>query len=72
MIAEIARGWIDTLAEHASLAVEQGELPHGTDPHQVAFEVHGLVQEANWTFGVLGDRNAYNRARNGIRRRVGP
>lgn len=71
LIAEIARGWIETLAEHARLAVEQGELPPGTDPYQVAFEVHGLVQEANWTFGVLGDRNAYNRARAGLEHRVG-
>jgi len=72
LIAEIARSWIETLAEHARLAAEQGDLPSATDPHQVAFEVHGLVQEANWTFGVLGDRNAYDRARNGIRHRVGP
>ncbi|MDE0139065.1 MAG: TetR/AcrR family transcriptional regulator [bacterium] len=72
LIAEIARSWIETLAEHARLAVEQRDLPPGTDPHQVAFEVHGLVQEANWTFGVLGDHNAYNRARTGIRNRVGP
>lgn len=71
MIAEIARSWIETLAGHARLAVEQGELPPGTDPHQVAFEVHGLVQEANWTFGVLGDQDAYNRARRGIRHRIG-
>ena len=71
LIAEIARSWIETLARHARLAVEQGELPPGTDPHQVAFEVHGLVQEANWTFDVLGDRDAYNRARRGIRHRIG-
>ena len=71
LIAEIARSWIETLAGHARLAVEQGELPSGTDPHQVAFEVHGLVQEANWTFGVLGDPNAYNRARQGILHRIG-
>ena len=71
LIARIARSWIETLAEHARLAVERGDLPPGTDPHQVAFEVHGLVQEANWTFGVLGDRNAYNRARAGIEHRIG-
>lgn len=71
LIARIARSWIETLAGHARLAVEQGDLPPATDPHQVAFEVHGLVQEANWTFGVLGDRNAYDRARRGIEHRVG-
>ncbi|MDE0169600.1 MAG: TetR/AcrR family transcriptional regulator [bacterium] len=71
LIAEIARSWIETLAGHVGLAVEQGHLPPATDPHQVAFEVHGLVQEANWTFGVLGDRNAYNRARTGIEHRIG-
>lgn len=71
LIAEIARSWIETLAGQARLAVEQGHLPPGTDPHQVAFEVHGLVQEANWTFGVLGDRSAYDRARTGIEKRLG-
>lgn len=70
LIAEIARSWIETLAEHARLAVEQGQLPPGTDPHQIAFEVHGLVQEANWTFGVLGDPQAYDKARRGIDRRL--
>ena len=70
LIAQIARSWIETLAGHARLAVEQGDLPPGTDPHQVTFEVHGLVQEANWTFGVLGDEEAYNRARRGIENRL--
>ena len=71
LIARIARSWVETLAGHARLAIEQGELPPGTDPHQVAFEIHGLVQEANWTFGVLGDEEAYNRARRGIENRLG-
>ena len=71
LIARIARSWIETLAGHARLAVEQGELPSGTDPHQIAFEVHGLVQEANWTFRVLSDVEAYNRARRGIENRLG-
>ncbi len=71
LIARIARSWIETLAGHARMAVEQGDLPPGTDPQQVAFEVHGLVQEANWTFGVLGDKEAYNRARRGIENRLG-
>ena len=71
LTARIARSWIETLAGHARVAVEKGDLPPGTDPHQVAFEVHGLVQEANWTFGVLGDEEAYNRARRGIENRLG-
>ena len=71
LIARIARSWIETLAGHARLAVERGELPPGTDPHQIAFEVHGLVQEANWTFHVLGDSQAYDRARRGIEHRLG-
>ena len=71
LIAEIARVWIETLARHAELAIGHGALPPGTDPHQIAFEVHGLVQEANWTFGVLGDPEAYDRARRGIAERLG-
>lgn len=70
LIAEIARSWIETLAGHARLAIEQGALPRDTDPDQIAFEVHGLVQEANWTFNVLGDQSTYDRARRGINRRL--
>ncbi len=72
VIASIAQSWVDTLAEHADIAVGHGTLPEGTDPRQVAFELHGLVQEANWTFGVLGDKRAYDRARRGIEHRLGP
>ena len=71
LIAEIAQSWITTLAGHARLAIEQSELPAETDPHQIAFEVHALVQEANWTFRVLSDEEAYNRARRGIEHRLG-
>ena len=70
LIATLARSWLDTLAEHARLAVEGQALPATTDPHQLAFEVHGLVQEANWAFGVLGDEDAYDRARRGINNRL--
>ena len=70
LIARIARSWIETLAGNARLAIEQCELPAETDPHQIAFEVHGLVQEANWAFRVLGDDQAYDRARRGIHDRL--
>ena len=71
LTASIARSWLDTLASQARQAVEQGDLPSRTDPHQLAFEVHALVQEANWTFGVLADPLSYERARRGILHRLG-
>ena len=70
LTASLAASWIDQLADQARIAVEAGDLPPDTDPAQVAFEVHGLVQEANWTFGVLGDDMAYERARRGILHRL--
>ena len=71
LTASLAASWIEQLADQARIAVEAGDLPPGTDPAQIAFEVHGLVQEANWTFGVLGDEMAYERASRGILHRLG-
>ena len=71
LIASMAQGWVDRLADLARIAVEERALSPDTDPEQVAFEVHGLVQEANWAFRVLSDQHAYDRARRGIEHRVG-
>jgi len=39
--------WLSVLAREARTAVEAGDLPAGTDPEQVAFELNALAVGAN-------------------------
>ncbi|WP_214107191.1 TetR/AcrR family transcriptional regulator [Acrocarpospora catenulata] len=41
-IAAANRDWVTLLTALAEQAVEAGEFPEGTDPDQIAFEVHAL------------------------------
>jgi AcrR family transcriptional regulator len=55
--------WIEGLAREAEAAGAE-------DPHQLAFELHALVQGANTAARLLGDRSAFGRARAAIRARL--
>jgi AcrR family transcriptional regulator len=55
--------WLGELERQARLAGDP-------DPAQLAFEVHALVQGANAAFQLLGDRTAFQRAREAIDRRL--
>lgn len=52
-------------------AVEAGELPAGTDPEQIVFELRGVVMAANQQFQLNGDRKAAQRAHVALRRVLG-
>jgi AcrR family transcriptional regulator len=68
---EIREGWNlwhDTLRFEARRAVERGELPAGTDPGQVAFELLAIAMGLNQSIQLLGDRRAPARARQAFRR----
>jgi AcrR family transcriptional regulator len=64
--------WMRTLAAEARTAVEAGELPAGTDPEQVAFELNAIVMGLNNARQLHGDRTAAARARRAIERVLGP
>lgn len=55
------RAWLDELERQAALA-------GAPDPAQLAFELHALAQGANSAFQLLGDREAFARARTAIER----
>ena len=46
--------WLRVLARDARTAVENGDLPPGTDPEQVAFELNALAVGANQSRQLQG------------------
>ncbi len=63
--------WLTLLEALAREAQELGELDAADDPAQVAFELHALVVAANNSFILQGDAAIIERARKGVRARVG-
>ncbi|HEY7282785.1 MAG TPA: TetR/AcrR family transcriptional regulator [Actinomycetota bacterium] len=70
-IAGFQSGWMDQLVDLASKAVQDGELPRGEDPAQLAFELNALLLLANSSWVMFHDASAIDRARRGIERRLG-
>ena len=52
-------------------AVEAGDLPAGTDPEQIVFELRGVVMAANQQLQLNGDARAAQRAHAAVRRILG-
>jgi AcrR family transcriptional regulator len=70
-IVVASRAWRNELEGQAGIAVARGELPEGTDPSQLAFELNALADGANATYQLHGDRRAFDRARIAIARLLG-
>ena len=64
--------WLRVLESEVSAAVEAGDLPAGTDPEQVAFELNAIVMGLNNALQLHGDREALARARRAIDRVLAP
>lgn len=62
-VAEYTAAWIRTLERELRTAVGLRELRDGTDPRLLAFQLHGLVQEANLRRTLLDDDAAFDDAR---------
>ena len=63
LIAETMGMWMGLLVEQAERALERGELAPGTDPAQLAWELHAFGLALNW------DRQLNGAARRAQRRR---
>ena len=70
-LARATAGWLGLLEAEIALAVRLGELDADEEPEQLAFELHALVQEANWARQLLDRADAFDRARRGVERRLG-
>lgn len=69
-IARATAHWLDGLGAEIRLAQRLGEIGLDEEPEQLAFELHALVQEANWARQLLDREDAFDRARRGIAMRL--
>jgi hypothetical protein len=63
--------WLRALEREVGLAVESGELPAGTDPADVAFQLNALAAAASYGFQLTRDPEVFERARRSMRRALG-
>jgi AcrR family transcriptional regulator len=70
-LAQEQRDWLGLIEEMVRDALDRGELPAGTDPTQLAFEVDAVLIGADANFVLLRDRGYLDRGRSAIRRLLG-
>lgn len=69
-IATLMKEWLDALSGAIERAQATGEVDQRIDAAQVAFELHALMSGANWSFQLLRDEKAFDRARVAITQRI--
>ncbi len=69
-IAELTKAWVVALEDEVKEAQRFNQLSKEVDPHQLVFELHAYVQEANWAFQLFDDKISFDRARSAIANRV--
>ena len=67
-IAASTNWWFTSIQDEIEMARELGHLPADTDCRQLAFELHAVVQEANWGYQMFGNAEWFERARVSVRR----
>ena len=70
LIAETMGMWMGLLVEQAARALERGELAAGTDPAQLAWELHAFGLGLNWDRQLNGAAGAQARAGTAVRARL--
>jgi AcrR family transcriptional regulator len=69
-LAQLAGSWLSALESEARKAVAKGDLTRDVDVAQLVFELHAVVQQANWAIELLGDARSLGRARAAVRSRI--
>jgi AcrR family transcriptional regulator len=69
-VARVQQQWRDLLDGEARVASEEGELPPGVDPTQLAFELGVILAGTNIVSVLHDDNGAIARARAAIRSRL--
>jgi AcrR family transcriptional regulator len=70
-VAGFQSGFVDLIKGFVATAIEQGELPAGEDPEQLAFELNGIILAADANFVLHDDPAVLALARQVVRRRLG-
>ncbi|MCK7623355.1 TetR/AcrR family transcriptional regulator [Streptomyces sp. RS10V-4] len=71
-VARLLLLWRRRLIQEARTAVAQGELPAGTDPDQIGFELIGIFLALNQAKQLNADPSAEDRTRRALDRLLGP
>jgi AcrR family transcriptional regulator len=70
LVAETMAMWMTLLVEQVQRAVERGELAPGTDPAQLAWELHAYGLALNWDYQLNGHGPAREHAAAAVRSRL--
>ncbi|MER7024458.1 MULTISPECIES: TetR/AcrR family transcriptional regulator [Streptomyces] len=70
-VARMYRVWRRRLAGEVRVAADCGDLPAGTDPDQIAYELTGLYMAFNQDIQLFADPAAAERARRALARLLG-
>ncbi len=70
-VEETSRLWERVLCREARAAIGRGELPAGTDPRQIAFELGAIAQGVNQARQLRREQDAAGRGRRAMRRVLG-
>ena len=70
-VAAYQQQWRDLLQQTANEAHHRGELPSGTDPDQLAFELGAMLAGTNIIAVLHSDDTAIERARRAIQQQLG-
>ena len=66
-VAAIMKRWFGVLESEVSAAVDAGDLPTGTEPADVAFQLNALAAAASYGFKLSRDPEVFDRARRSMR-----
>jgi AcrR family transcriptional regulator len=72
MLAAGQRGWIDTLKRAMQQAIDEGQMPAGTDAEQLTFELFGIALVVHHHRRLLGYQKARTRALTALERLLSP
>ena len=70
-VADTMKRWLGVLEREAAVALEAGDLPAGTDPADVAFQLNALAAAASYGFQLWRDPEVFARARRSMRAALG-
>jgi len=70
-VASAMKRWLRVLEHEVALAIEAGDLPAGTGPADVAFQLNALASAASYGFQLWRDPSVFGRARRSMRRSLG-
>jgi AcrR family transcriptional regulator len=70
-VAETMKRWLGVLEREARVALDAGDLPGGTDPADLAFQLNAMAAAASYGFQLWRDPEVLARARRSMRRALG-